>query len=360
MSRFHSLQIAEVRHETPDCVSVAFQVPKDQMDHYQFTQGQYLTLKTEIDGEEVRRSYSICASPFDQELRVAIKKVPGGKFSTFANEKLQAGDSLEVMPPMGNFFTKLDSAHQKHYLGFAAGSGITPILSIVKTVLKTEPQSHFTLFYGNRTVESIIFREALEALKNEYLDRLTIHYLLSREHPGSDLFYGRIDAQKCGVFFDRLIDTSTVDEVFLCGPETMIEAVKSSLTLQGVPKKNIHFELFFSASAEKAKQQRIDIIQEDDSPESATEVTILIDGNRQEFQMPNSRKSILDGAIEAGADLPYSCKGGVCSTCRARLMEGEVDMPINYALEEDELAAGYILTCQAHPKSDKIYVDFDA
>jgi ring-1,2-phenylacetyl-CoA epoxidase subunit PaaE len=356
MSRFLPLKVKEVRRETEDCVSVAFDVPEKQVDDFQFIQGQYITLKAAIDGEEVRRSYSICVSPYDEELRVAIKKVPGGKFSTYANEVLQAGAELEVMPPMGNFYTLLDPQATKHYLGFAAGSGITPLMSIVKTVLATEPRSRFTLFYGNRTVDSIIFREALEALKNEYMDRFTIHYLLSREHPGADLFFGRIDAEKCAVFFDRLVDIQDVDEAFLCGPEAMIHEVSGALQERGLDKKHIHFELFYSAAAEQARQTRA---PRPPMQKGGTLVHITIDGNQQEFRIEDSNQSILDEAIAAGADLPYSCKGGVCSTCRARLLEGEVDMPINYALEEDELAAGFILTCQAYPKSQAVKIDFD-
>lgn len=356
MSRFHPLKVKEVRRETEDCVSVAFDVPEKQLDDFQFIQGQYITLKAAIDGEEVRRSYSICASPYDEELRVAIKKVPGGKFSTFANEALQPGQEVEVMPPMGNFYTLLDPKAEKHYLGFAAGSGITPIMSIVKTVLQTEPRSQFTLFYGNRTVDSIIFREALEGLKNEYMDRFTIHYLLSREHPGAELFYGRIDAGKCAVFFDRLVDVANVDEAFLCGPEAMIHEVSDALQARGMEKKYIHYELFYSAAAEQARQTRP---QRPPMQKGGTRVQIIIDGNQQEFRMEDANQSILDEAIAAGADLPYSCKGGVCSTCRARLLEGEVDMPINYALEADELEAGYILTCQSYPKSKEVKIDFD-
>jgi len=359
MATFHKLRIREVRPETEDCVSVAFDVPEDLKDDFSFIQGQYLTLKTEVDGEEIRRSYSICTAPQDNDLRVAIKKVPGGAFSTFANEQLSPGTQLEVLEPAGRFYTSLDPTQQKHYVGFAAGSGITPVMSILRTILQAEPQSRFTLFYGNKGVDSIIFREELEALKNKYLGRLSLHHVLSREQTGSDLFYGRIDAEKATAFFQKILDPAVVDDVFLCGPEPMILGVSETLKEAGVPEKNIHFELFTSSVAlqEQAKRKRRE--RQEQGETNDAQIKIKLDGNIIEFPMQATDDSILDAALRAGADLPYACKGGVCSTCRAKVEKGEVDMLINYALEPEEVEAGFVLTCQAYPKSDEVTVNFD-
>ncbi len=355
---FHSLTIKEVRRETADCVSVAFEMPESLKADYHFIPGQYLTLKASLNGEEARRSYSICAGPNDGELRVAIKKVSGGLFSTFANEQLKAGDTLDVMTPMGNFHTPIVATQAKNYAAFAAGSGITPILSIMKAVLETEPKSTFTLFYGNRTADAVIFKEAIEALKNRYMNRLSVHYLLSREYPGSDLFYGRITAEKCSVFCKTLLAWEATDEFFLCGPEEMIEAVRDTLAGLGVDPHKIHTELFQASTDKQAAaqiQERVEAL-----PDIVSTVRVVLDGNNFEFALPAHGDTILDAAMKAGADLPFSCKGGVCSTCRAKLLEGEVMMEVNYALEADELEQGYILTCQAHPQSEMVVVDFDA
>jgi ring-1,2-phenylacetyl-CoA epoxidase subunit PaaE len=357
MPKFHALKVKEVRPETEDCVSVAFELPEELKADYQYLPGQYLTLKAEIDGEDVRRSYSICTSPLDEELRVAVKKVPNGRFSTFANEKLKAGDQLEVMTPMGRFHTSLDPDNEKEYVAFAAGSGITPIMSIMKSVLRKEPKSRFTLFYGNRVVDSIIFREEIEGLKNEYMGRLRLFHVLSREKLGSPLLSGRITQEKCEQFYDKLIEPTEVDDFFLCGPQPMIEAIQGSLTDRGVDRKKIHYELFTTAVNGKTSAPKKQ--QEKEESEVEAMVSITLDGNRFEFPLSSRAENILDGALKAGADLPYACKGGVCSTCRAKLTEGEVSMDVNYALEPDEVEAGFILTCQAHPKSDKVSVDFD-
>ena len=356
MPKFHSLRIKEVRRETDECVSVAFEVPEGLKPEYRFIQGQHLTLKTKLDGEEIRRSYSICASPFDDTLRVAIKKLEGGRFSTFANEKLQVGDSLEVMTPMCRFFTKLDPANEKHYVAFAAGSGITPILSIMKAVLQREPKSEFTLFYGNRRTDTIIFHEEIEGLKNQYMGRLSVFHVLSRELQGSGLFSGRIDAEKCSAFCDMLLDPQEVDEFFLCGPEAMVHDIRDTLTSMAVDKSNIHFELFIAGLNGKAQQK-----QERKKAQSVNaHIQITLDGNSFEFPLTSGQDTILEAAQKAGAALPFACKGGVCCTCRAKLMEGEVEMDVNYALEPEEVEAGYILTCQSHPKTDRVVVDFDS
>ncbi len=353
MPRFYSLRVNDIQRETADCVSVAFQIPEQNHDDFHFIQGQYLTIKAVIEGEEIRRSYSICSSPTDKELRVAVKKVPKGRFSTYANENLKVGDILEVMPPMGNFYTQLDPKNKRHYVAFAAGSGITPIMSILKTVLKTEPQSAFTLFYGNRATDSIIFLEQLEALKNVYLGRLSVHHILSREHPGSDLFYGRIDQDKCRSYFQHLIDIKDIDEFFLCGPAPMIEGVSDTLQELGADKKKIHFELFSSAGSSVARRDISNV------PKIESSISIKLDGITHHFPLSSDGDTILDAALKGGLDLPFACKGGVCCTCRAKLIEGTAEMEVNYALEAEEVAAGYILTCQSHPTSSKLVVDFD-
>ena len=355
MRQFYPLQVEDIRRETDQCVSVAFAVPEEHAQTFAFTQGQYITLRTDINGEEVRRSYSICSSPLDSELRVAIKQVPDGRFSTFANQQLQVGDTLDVMPPDGRFFTKLDATQQKHYLAFAAGSGITPVFSIMKTILQTEPKSRFTLFYGNQRTDSIIFREAIEALKNTYLNRLSVHYLLSQEHTGSDLFSGRIDRERCQTFFQRLIQLDTVDECFLCGPEEMIINVREELMAHGIKREQIHLELFGTDSG-KRKQRKKQAINSD----FKADISIQLDGNSFSFVMTDPEESVLDAALRNGADLPFACKGGVCCTCRAKVEEGEAEMDVNYALEPDEVAAGFVLTCQTHPKGERLVINFDA
>lgn len=355
MPKFHELQIADARRETADCVSLAFAVPAELKAEYDFLPGQYLTLRVHMDGQEVRRSYSICSSPYDGELRVAVKRVPGGLFSTYANDQLKAGDALDVMTPMGNFTTPLDASHKGHYVAFAAGSGITPVMSLIKSVLKAEPHSRFTLFYGNRSTDAVIFREQLEGLKNVYLQRLSVHYIMSREYTGSDLFSGRIGADKCRAYCTKLFDVQEVTAFFLCGPIEMTNEIRDTLQELGVARKNIHVELFSAGEEGQVKRKT------EKAPGTAvlSQITVKLDGNQLHFPLASNGETILEAALKAGADLPFACKGGVCSTCRAKLVEGRVDMDRNYALEPDELEAGYILTCQSHPTSDKVMVDFD-
>ncbi len=357
MSRFHSLSIKEIQKETKDCVSVAFNVPENLTDEFQFTPGQHLVLKSEIKGEEVRRSYSICTSPADNELRVAIKQIHGGLFSTFANQELKKGDTLEVMSPSGKFGLDEDVAKIGNYVAFAAGSGITPIISIIKSTLETDPESQFTLFYGNKNQQSIIFNEQLANLKNLYLNRLSVFHILSQENPGSDLFFGRINKEKCLTFCEKLIDTKNVDAFFLCGPMGMIEDVRDCLEGFHVSTEKVHFELF-TAPDQKVPQEASKASTEAEN--FAVSLDIKIDNDSFTIQSPTNSGTILDLANEAGHDLPFSCKGGVCCTCRAKLTEGQIVMDVNYALEEDEVEAGYILTCQARPKTKKVSVDFDA
>jgi ring-1,2-phenylacetyl-CoA epoxidase subunit PaaE len=348
--RFHKLNIKDIRRETVDCVSIAFDVPEAIKTEFAFTQGQYLTLKTHINGEEVRRTYSICTAPSDNELRIAVKEVTDGVFSTYANRVLKKGDVLEVMPPMGHFFTPLSIGAQKHYVFFAAGSGITPVISNIKAVLKTEPLSICTLIYGNRYVSTIIFKEEIEALKNLYLGRFQVFNILSRERTESELLHGRLDKAKIACFFDKIPNLEKGDEFFSCGPIEMTEAVKAVLTERGVDEKHIHFELFNAPKTQNAKRKTQNAID--------SLATIKLDGLT--FDVPiNKGQTILEAAQVVGADMPYACKGGVCCTCRAKLVAGKVEMLVNYALTKEETDAGFILTCQALPKSDKVVVDFD-
>ena len=354
---FHQLIVKNIRQETADCVSIAFQIPQDLKEVYTFTQGQNITIRWKSGNEEIRRSYSICSSPFDGELRVAVKKVADGRFSQFANMQLKEGDMLEVFPPTGNFHTPLKATQQKKYLAFAAGSGITPVLSLIKTTLAIEPASHFTLVYGNRDRSSIIFKEELEAVKNRYLNRFTIIHVLSREKTDAALNHGRINAEKCETIA-KLVNIPGIDEFFLCGPESMIFSVREWLFSKGIAAKNVHYELF-TTPGQAVPGVKPDIAKYTPEERKSSTVVITLDGISFDLQLAFGGEAILDAALKTGADLPYACKGGVCSTCRAKLLEGEVEMDTNYALEPDELEAGFILTCQSHPRSEKVVVTFD-
>ena len=356
MTQFHPLTIKEIRRETPECVSISFDIPDHLKDSCRFEPGQNITLKISLGDEEIRRSYSICSSPNENELRVAVKQISGGKFSGFANSLLKVGDVVNVLPPTGKFNTKIDSANAKNYLAFAAGSGITPVISIIKTIFDTEPNSYFTLVYGNRTRSSIIFKEQLEAIKNKNMDRFMVHHILSREQTDAPVNHGRIDPEKCEMLAKYLVDIPGMDHIFLCGPEEMIFSTRDWLLEKNVPKEKIHFELF-TVPGEKFKSRQHHTSSHTDE---TSRITIKIDGVSIPFSLPYEGQSILDGALHQGADLPFACKGGVCATCRAKLTHGNVEMNTNYALEEDELAAGFILTCQSHPRSAEVHIDFDA
>lgn len=352
--KFHTLTISDIRKETEDTVSIAFEIPADIKNDYTFKPGQYLTLKALIDGEDTRRSYSLCSAPFENEWRVAIKQIENGKFSTYANNQLAIGQSLEVMTPTGNFHAIVDSNNKKSYVLFAAGSGVTPIFSIAKTILKEEPESNVTLFYGNKGFASIIFREEIEALKNTYMNRLRVVHVLSRESLGNKIQKGRIDSVKIEELYNAFLDESTVDEVFVCGPEEMIHSVKDFFHAKGVNDKNVHFELF-ATSTNKTVDKKV----ESNEPSFESMVKVIIDGDLIEVAMQSTGESILDAATKAGGDLPFACKGGVCCTCKAKILEGSAKMDVNYALEPDEVENGYILTCQAHPTSPTLTVSFD-
>jgi ring-1,2-phenylacetyl-CoA epoxidase subunit PaaE len=349
--RFHALRIKEVRRETPDCVSLAFEVPAELAAEYRFVQGQHLNVRAMLDGDEVRRSYSICSGVDDGELRVAIKKVPGGRFSVWANERLAAGDEIDVMTPEGRFFTPLDAGQSKHYVAFAAGSGITPVLSLARTVLAREPKSRFTLVYGNRRLASTMFHEALWELKDRYLARFAIHNVFSREEQEAELLNGRIDAAKARAFLEALIPVDGIDEAFVCGPASMIDEVEGALVAAGVPRNHVHVERFGVPGAVVAAV--------DDAEAAEARLTLIVDGVRREIDFHRGQHSILEAGRAAGIDLPFSCKGGMCSTCRARIVEGEVKMAKNYALEPHEVAAGFVLTCQSYPLTERVVISFD-
>lgn len=360
MIHFHSLRVSEVRRETPDAVTVRFEVPAELVEEYRFAQGQHLTLRRIFDGVEERRSYSICSGVDTGELRVAIKRVEGGRFSNFANDSLRAGDSLEVMPPAGHFFVDLDPAQARHHVALACGSGITPVLSLISTTLAHEPRSRFTLVYGNRDNGSILFLEELADLKNRYLDRFNLIHILSREPQEVELFNGRIDADKVETLLRTVIPADAIDHVFLCGPQPMIETVRTTLEAAGIDPDCIHFELFTSPyagvlggsappkrelSAAAAAQQ--------------SEVVVVLDGKRTTLRLRRGDESILEAAIRMRRDMPYACKGGVCATCKAKLLEGAVEMDVNYGLDSREVAAGFVLTCRSHPVTDRVVVDYD-
>jgi ring-1,2-phenylacetyl-CoA epoxidase subunit PaaE len=354
---FHPLKIKEIRRETPECVSIAFDIPEELKESFRFTQGQSLTMRAHINSEEIRRTYSICSSPAENEWRVAIKKVEGGLFSSLANEQLKKGDVLEVMPPVGKFYTPLHPAQKKNYLAFAAGSGITPVLSLIKTTLAVEPQSSFTLVYGNRSRSSIIFFEELEGLKNKYIDRFHLIHILSRERTDTPLNSGRINAEKLNEL-SPLVNYKNIDEIFICGPEEMIFAVKDFLEKRSIDKKKIHFELFTTPGQKQVSKSAKQAAKTDAGPKS--KITIKLDGRSIDFDLSlNSDTTLLDAALKQGADLPFACKGGVCCTCKAKLLEGEVSMDVHWGLEDEEVEQGYILTCQSHPKTERVVVDFD-
>ena len=357
MARFHSLDVVDVRRETRDAVVVTLKPRDEDAGLFDFTQGQYLTFRRRFDEEELRRSYSICAGKGEGFLQVGIKRVDGGAFSTWANESLVAGEVLEAMPPMGNFHTPLDPGAARHYLGFAGGSGITPVLSIIKTVLAAEPRSSFTLVYANRQVSSIMFREDLEDLKNRYLGRLSVLHVLESEAQEIELFTGLVDAAKCAALFKSWIDLGSVDTAFICGPEPMMLAIAGALKEHGLADGQIKFELFASGQPGRAKKRVASIAAA--TSNSTTEATITLDGATRTFRMPKEGTSLLDAALEANLDAPYACKAGVCSTCRAKVLEGEAEMAVNHALEDYEVRQGYVLTCQCFPLSDKLVVSYD-
>jgi ring-1,2-phenylacetyl-CoA epoxidase subunit PaaE len=355
VSKFHRLPIARVDRETRDAVAVTFAVPEALREHFRFTQGQHLTLRADIDGLDVRRSYSICSAVQDGTLRIAVKRAPGGAFSTWANETLKVGAKIDVMPPMGHFNVALDPDAEHHYLGFAAGSGITPLMSIIKTTLAVEPRSRFTLFYGNRASATVMFREELAALKDIHLTRFNLVHVLSREAQDIDLLHGRIDRARADALLAHWVRLEEIDAAFVCGPEGMMEAVIDALRARGFPDAKIKIERF-AASIPKHQHVARPLPQ---AGQSECEVTVVIDGTQKSFLLEKEKENIIEAALRNGIELPYSCRGGVCSTCRCRLVEGEVDMDVNFALEDYEIARGFILSCQSYPRTDRVVVDYD-
>lgn len=358
MARFHPLTVAEVRRETDACVTIRFALPEALAATFAYRQGQHLILRTTLDGEELRRTYSICAGVDERQLRICVKRQPQGRFSTFANERLKAGDVLEVMPPAGRFFTPLDPTARRHYVAICAGSGITPILSILKTTLATEPASRFDLVYGSRDTASIIFREELQDLKNRHMARLAVHHVLSREAQDLDILNGRIDAGRVQALCRSLIRPAAVDAFFLCGPAPMIGEAARVLEGEGVARQRIHFEYFTPEGNAPRQVSQVELPA--GKRDARARVAVLLDGRRTELELGHFGASILDAARAAGVDVPFSCKAGVCCTCRAKVVEGKVDMAVNYALEDWELAAGFVLTCQSRPLTDRVVVDYDA
>jgi ring-1,2-phenylacetyl-CoA epoxidase subunit PaaE len=359
MNQFHPLRVKDIRRETPDCVSIAFEPESVDVEFFQFKPGQYLTLKANIEGEEVRRSYSICSAPSDGELRVAVKRVEQGKFSTWANSALQEGSVLESMVPNGKFILDIDPGAQRKFLAFAAGSGITPILSQIQEVLSQEPNSEFTLFYVNRETQSIIFREKLQEIKDQYLNRFRMFNIMTREPQDIELFNGRLDEEKCATILgSQWVNIQEFHAAYLCGPEEMIWGCKAALEKAGMASEQVNFELF-TTNAPKAEAAIAADSVSVTTTADGNELSIIMDGVTTVLQVLES-KSIIDAALDAGLDAPYSCLGGVCCTCRAKMTKGEVEMDVNYALEASETEVGFVLTCQAKLKgAGPFEVDFD-
>jgi ring-1,2-phenylacetyl-CoA epoxidase subunit PaaE len=355
MTRFHSLKIQDIRRETRDSVSISFAVPDDLKSQFSFIPGQYLTLRASIAGEDIRRSYSICSGLDDQELRIGIKKVAGGAFSTFSNDTLKPGDSLSVMPPDGRFKLAPDQTG-RHVLGVAAGSGITPILSIIRSILAREPMSRTTLIYGNQTSHSVMFGEEIEDLKNRHIGRLAVFHILSRESQDVELLSGRINQDKLKLLAAGAVDFSSVSEAFLCGPQAMVQDITSALPSLGIATTRIHSELFSAAKPRKNHdaERVIPVIDK-----MVSSISVVLDGKRHSFAFLNSDTSLIDAAARNGVELPYSCKGGMCCTCRCKVEKGEAEMAVNYSLEEWEMKAGFILSCQAKPRTPELALDFD-
>jgi len=356
MAEFYNIRIANIYKETKDTSVVTFDIPKNLQNNFKFIQGQHLTLKKDINGEDVRRSYSLCSSPIDKLWKVAIKQIPRGVFSTYANTELKPGDSLEIMEPTGNFYVDVESEASKNYIAFAAGSGITPLLSIIKTHLTLEPKSTFKLFYLNQTVKSIIFKEEIEQLKNEFFNRFQVFYFLTKEQRDIPFLNGRFDKEKLAVLIKTFIDIDDTDHCFICGPQEMIFLIRDELHSAGLSKEKIHYELFFSGNTEAVDEKIAEALEH---KADGTDVTIIDGGTEFHFIMDDDSDTILDGALIAGADLPFACKGGVCSTCKCKIIEGSVEMKVNYALEDYEVKNNFVLSCQAVPTSKKVKVDFD-
>jgi ring-1,2-phenylacetyl-CoA epoxidase subunit PaaE len=353
---FHPLRVADVERLTDDAVAITFEVPPELAEDYRFVQGQHLTVRTDLAGDDVRRNYSICAPVSSGRLRIAVKRLDGGAFSAYALDRLVPGDTLEVMTPTGRFFTGLDPTRTRHYCCIAAGSGITPLLSIVATTLESEPHSSVTLLYANRTSRSVMFLEELEDLKDRYRDRFHLVHVLSREPQEVEMFSGRLDGARLQRFLDTILPADTVDEWFLCGPYDMVTELRGTLTAAGVDPGHVHTELFHVGDA-PPRPRRVDVPEQ---VREGADVTIVLDGRRSTFRLGAEGPPVLEAALEVRSDAPFACKGGVCGTCRAKVVEGSVQMDQNWALEPDEVDRGYVLTCQSHPTSQRLVLDYDA
>ena len=356
MARFHDLTVTDIHKTIRDAVVVTLKPVNGAAEHFDFTQGQYLTFRRDFDGEELRRSYSICAGKDDGILQVGIKRVDGGAFSTWANQDLKVGDTLQAMPPMGSFFTPVAADASKHYLGFAGGSGVTPVLSILKTILAAEPNSRFTLVYANKGVNTIMFHEELEDLKNLYMTRLNVIHILESDAQEIDLFTGLVTEEKCALLFQHWIDIKNTDTAFICGPEPMMLGIASALRTAGLDDAQIKFELF--ASAQPGRAARKAVSAGATSSGNLTRAAITLDGATRTIEMAKDL-TILDAALGNDMDVPYACKAGVCSTCRCKVIEGEVEMAVNHSLEDYEVEKGYVLSCQSYPVTDTVVVDYD-
>jgi ring-1,2-phenylacetyl-CoA epoxidase subunit PaaE len=358
---FHPLRVKAVEPDTSEAVIVSFEVPPELREVFGFTQGQYLTLRRDIDGQDLRRSYSICAGLDDGELRVGVRKVQGGVFSNWINAHLQPGDTVQVMAPQGRFFVPIEPASARHHVGIAGGSGITPILSIMKTVLAREPRSRFTLIYGNRQLQSTMFKEEIEDLKNRYMTRLVLLHVFSDEHTDSPLGFGVMNREKIGEFLGTLVPAASIDHAYICGPFQMNDEAEAALLAAGVPEERIHIERFGVALPSGATAGEVGAVVHEALPGDAKQarITIVRDGLQREIAFTEGQPSILDAASAAGLEVPFSCTSGVCGTCRAKLVEGEVRMERNFALDKNEVAAGFVLTCQAHPLTERVTLSFD-
>jgi ring-1,2-phenylacetyl-CoA epoxidase subunit PaaE len=354
---FHTLAIAEIVSETAEAKSIRFDLPETLRQTFSFKPGQHLTLKADIEGEDVRRNYSLCVAPQDGELKVTVKRIAGGVFSNWANDYLKPGDAIEVMPPHGSFTWDFRPGANRHYVGFAGGSGITPLMSLMKTALTTEPDSRFTLLYGNRDSQSVIFLEALGQLKNRFMSRLQVHHFLAEEAEDIELFNGLLDRDKCDDILARLLDPKAVDAFFICGPGPMMDAAEAAIAAHGVPHERILIERFTAGRPSAAIAAQMQALQQE---AQGLGMLVTLDGRKRRVPFDAAAGNILDSARTAGLPAPFACKAGVCATCRARVVSGEVEMAARYGLSDDEVAAGYVLTCQSVPKGEGVEIDYDA
>lgn len=354
---FHPLRIAEIRRETADAVSIRFEIPEDLKETFKFQAGQHLTLRADVGGEDVRRNYSVCVAPSENEIRIAVKQMPAGKFSVWANRELREGGRIDVLPPMGRFIIPEADGLSPWYLALAGGSGITPVISILKAVLETKPQSRFTLLYGNRDTASVMFLEELAALKNRYLERLEVYHFLEFEAEDIELFNGRLDRAKCDEVLASLVEVNAVDAFFICGPGPMMDAAEAALLSRGARADRIFIERFTTGAVSAEQTARNEALQQ---KAAGTGLVVTLDGRRSRVRFDAEKGNILESVQAAGLPAPYACKGGVCTTCRAKVLSGTVEMKKNYGLSESEIAQGYVLTCQAVPTSSEVVLSYDA